>query len=242
MRSLPLPLRVAAGLTATAVEQARNLPAMLAGLPVTVASQALQLSMRVQQQITELAIKGDEVLAVLRPVEEIPEWATFDEEVDQDSETRSDPHRPAPFDHFAEDHAEDDAPVNTDGPDLEISVSVNGQIASRKSRADTALAGQGGELDSVEQNAPDLWALEERSLAEESEEHITTADRTGPPGSLPTDLANYDALSLPQLRARLRMFSAEDVQALLDHERTHRNRPSFVGMLTRRIATLYDQR
>ena len=80
MKPLPLPLRVAAGLAVTAVDRARHLPEKLAELPVTVVSQALQLSMRVQQQVTELAIKGDDALAALRPVEEKPEWATFDED------------------------------------------------------------------------------------------------------------------------------------------------------------------
>ena len=36
--------------------------------------------MRVQQKVTELAIKGDRVLGTLRPVEETPSWATFDED------------------------------------------------------------------------------------------------------------------------------------------------------------------
>lgn len=80
MKPLPLPLRVAAGLAVTAVDRARHLPEKLAELPVTVVSQALQLSMRVQQQVTELAIKGDDALSALRPVEEKPEWATFDED------------------------------------------------------------------------------------------------------------------------------------------------------------------
>ncbi|EWM14017.1 hypothetical protein KUTG_04321 [Kutzneria sp. 744] len=73
-------MRIAAGLAVTAVEQARKLPEQLTGLPVTVVSQALQLSMRVQQRVTELAIKGDDALASLRPVEETPDWATFDED------------------------------------------------------------------------------------------------------------------------------------------------------------------
>src|SRR5262245_33778051 len=104
MKSLPLPVRVAAGLAVTAVEQARTLPAKIAGLPVTVASQALQVSMRVQQQITELAIRGDEVLASLRPVEDTPEWATFDEDVQDDGFDAS---RPAPFE-SAFDRVEDE--------------------------------------------------------------------------------------------------------------------------------------
>jgi hypothetical protein len=79
MKPLPLPLRIAAGLVVTAAERTRKLPQQLASLPVTVASQALQLSMRVQQHVTELAIKGDEVLSLLRPAEDRPHWATFDE-------------------------------------------------------------------------------------------------------------------------------------------------------------------
>ena len=80
MKQLPLPVRVAAGLAVTAVDRARHLPEKLAELPVTMVSQALQLSMRLQQQMTELAIKGDGALSSLRPVEETPEWATFDED------------------------------------------------------------------------------------------------------------------------------------------------------------------
>lgn len=80
MSPLPLPVRIAAGLVATAVDQACKLPAQLTGLPVTVVSHALQASMRVQQQITELAIKGDQVFAQLRPVEDTASWARFDED------------------------------------------------------------------------------------------------------------------------------------------------------------------
>jgi hypothetical protein len=79
MKSLPLPVRVAAGLVVTAVEQARNLPRRAVEFPVTAVSQALQASMRVQQTITELAIKGDRVLGS-NPVEDKPSWATFDED------------------------------------------------------------------------------------------------------------------------------------------------------------------
>jgi hypothetical protein len=80
MSPLPLPVRVAAGLVVSAVEQARDLPRLVVEFPVTAVSQALQASMRVQQKVTALAIKGDQALGTLRPVEDRPVWATFDDE------------------------------------------------------------------------------------------------------------------------------------------------------------------
>ncbi|MBM7771913.1 hypothetical protein JOD54_002117 [Actinokineospora baliensis] len=167
MKSLPLPLRVAAGLAATALEHARDLPTRIAGLPVTVASQALQVSMRVQQHVTELAIKGDEAIAALRPVEDEPEWATFDEDLDDADD------QPAAFDQVTEEDLTEEDP------------------------AEDAVPG---------------------------------------PASVP----NYGELSLAQLRARLRGFDVEALEELLAHERATENRPSFVGMLTRRLATVRD--
>ncbi|XVS65257.1 lipid droplet-associated protein [Actinosynnema sp. CA-299493] len=180
MKPLPLTVRLAAGLAVTAVEQARKLPGQLVGLPVTVVSEALQLSMRLQQRVTELAIKGDDALSVLRPVEQEPGWATFDEDED-----------------VATPPAGAGAGAGPDaGPDLDA------------------------ELD-----ADDPWSVEEQALAAE------------PPAVLP----NYDELSLAQLRARLRTLTAEDLEELLAHERTHAARPEFTGMLTRRIANLENQ-
>ncbi|GAA2971164.1 lipid droplet-associated protein [Actinokineospora diospyrosa] len=184
MKSLPLPLRVAAGLAATALEHARDLPTRIAGLPVTVASQALQVSMRVQQHVTELAIKGDEAIASLRPVDEDPEWATFDEDLDDADDQR------AAFDQVAEeDLVEDDLPG----------------------------AEPAGGLTPVEVD-DDLVA----------------------PVAGPASVPNYGELSLAQLRARLRGFDVAALEELLAHERATENRPSYVGMLTRRLATVQD--
>jgi len=157
------------------VEQARKLPEQLAGLPVTVVSQALQLSMRVQQRVTELAIKGDDALATLRPTEETPEWATFDE----------------------------------DEPGTE-----------EYSQGDTADTGE----------PTDPWLQEEQAFAE----------RTPSPedGSGVAVLPEYDELTIPQLRARLRRFTVDELEELLTYERSHAGRPAYVGMLTRRISTV----
>jgi hypothetical protein len=81
MSSLPFPVRVAAGLVVTAVEEAKDLPRTVAGLPITAVSRVLQLGMRAQQVVTELAIKGDTALDGMRPVEEAPSWARFDDDL-----------------------------------------------------------------------------------------------------------------------------------------------------------------
>jgi hypothetical protein len=78
MKPLPFPVRIAAGLLAIAVEQARDLPRVVLEFPVTAVSQALQASMRMKQKVTEVAIKGDHLLGTLLPVEEQPSSATFD--------------------------------------------------------------------------------------------------------------------------------------------------------------------
>lgn len=107
MSSLPFPVRVAAGLVVTAVEEVQSLPRTIVGLPITAASQVLQLSMRAQQVVTELAIKGDTALDGARPVEEAPSWARFDD--DTDDRTPGLP-RHAPFD-----AASPDAPAEAGG-------------------------------------------------------------------------------------------------------------------------------
>src|SRR5690242_7096861 len=79
MKMLPFPVRIAAGLVAVAIEQARDFPRVVIELPVVAISQALQVSMRVQQKVSELAIKGDRLLGTLPPIEEKPTRAASDE-------------------------------------------------------------------------------------------------------------------------------------------------------------------
>ncbi|PXY26593.1 hypothetical protein DI005_35860 [Prauserella sp. PE36] len=182
MKQLPFPVRVAAGLAVTTAERVRDLPKQLTELPVTVASQVLQASMRVQQHVTELAIKGDDALSSLRPAEEAPSWATFDEDLEEPPST------PAPNGH----------------------------------RPATAF--------------DDPWGAEERALAEEHTEG--EFDSPGAPSAGPAGVTDYDSLTLPQLRARLRRYTLTQLEELLAYERDHANRPSFTGMLTRRIGNV----
>ncbi|WP_026453352.1 lipid droplet-associated protein [Saccharomonospora iraqiensis] len=206
MRHLPFPLRVAAGLAVTTVERARELPRQLTELPVTVVSQTLHASMRVQQHVTELAIKGDTALSALHRPDDEPEWATFDEDLDT---------------------PEGSGTTATGGPPRE-----NGTTDD------------------------DPWSLEERALAEDHSEgefdspatdgdaatggEPTTGEASAPPraGGGPAGMADYDELTLPQVRARLRTLTLAQLEELLAYERAHADRPSFTGMLARRAANV----
>ncbi|HEX5401994.1 MAG TPA: lipid droplet-associated protein [Pseudonocardiaceae bacterium] len=201
MKPLPLPVRVAAGLAVTAVDRARHLPERLAGLPVTMVSQALQLSMRLQQQMTELAIKGDDALSTLRPGQESPEWATFDEDGAEDRYDASTVKR-----------------SRFDAADVDADAATNGEPVA----------------------AGDPWAAEERAMLHELDNAAPAEDEPDDDAG-PAALADYAELTLPQVRARMRRLSIDELAELVEFERAHDDRPAFVGMLTRRIGTLRDQ-
>ncbi|MGL4304755.1 MAG: lipid droplet-associated protein [Mycobacteriaceae bacterium] len=86
----PFAVRLLAGIAVTAIEETRKLPTTAVTLPMTAISQTLQNAMRLQQSITTLAIKGDEALTELfAKAEEQPEWATFDEDENNNEEQQT---------------------------------------------------------------------------------------------------------------------------------------------------------
>lgn len=85
MGTAPYGVRLLVGAAATAIEETRKLPQTILTYPMTVASQAANLVMHVQQNLAELVVKGDETLEQLfPPKDEQPEWATFDEDLESD--------------------------------------------------------------------------------------------------------------------------------------------------------------
>jgi hypothetical protein len=200
MNPLPLPVRLAAGLVATAVEQARDLPRLVIEFPVTAVSQALQASMRMQQKVTDLAIKGDQVLGALRPVEDKPAWATFDDDepVGRNGSTvtelRPQPSRPAP-------PRQPEPPADT---------------AVEVAAATTAAAASGVQPEIADPSPDDAGA------------------------DGPNLMPGYREMTIPQLRARLRRLSVEDLRTLLEWETAHGDRPPFVTMLSNRITTVSE--
>jgi hypothetical protein len=81
MATAPYGIRLLVGAAVTAFEETRKLPQAILMYPITLASQAAQLVMRIQQNVADLVNKGDEALdSLFPPKEEKPEWATFDED------------------------------------------------------------------------------------------------------------------------------------------------------------------
>jgi hypothetical protein len=189
-RSVPTPLRAAAGLAALAIDEARRLPGRLVTLPVVAVSTAMQASMKIQQGYTELAVRGDQLLAQLRhgPEEETPPWARFDEDEEG-----------------------------------------GGRVDRFFGGADVDLLG--------EETPADLLVTREE-LVERGVGPVPTLDETvGAVGeTLPVE--QYDELSIPQLRARLRRLSADEVERLVAYERATRDRAPYLTMLENRLATL----
>ncbi|MEU7782610.1 lipid droplet-associated protein [Amycolatopsis sp. NPDC049159] len=220
MKPFPLPLRVAAGLAVSTAERVRELPRQLAGLPVTVVSQVLQASMRVQQHVTELAIKGDNALSGLRPVEDAPSWATFDEDL-EDVRPNLTPVADVP---------EPRSELNGHPGSLS---DLEAELGDPWADEERALAEDhaDGENDAPEDNKPQPGTPKIDKKAKSEVPRTSAGGYEGPAG-----LTGYDQLTLPQLRARLRQLSIPQLETILDYERAHADRSSFTGMLSRRIA------
>ena len=82
MATAPYGVRLLVGAAVTALEETRKLPQTILMYPMTVASTVAQIVMKVQQDLADLAIKGDSALEnIFPPKDEQPEWATFDEDL-----------------------------------------------------------------------------------------------------------------------------------------------------------------
>jgi hypothetical protein len=78
-REIPEPVRAAAGLAATVVDEVRKLPETLPGLPVRAIGLAMQAALKFQQEYAGLVARGDELFTGIRGERE-PGLATFDDD------------------------------------------------------------------------------------------------------------------------------------------------------------------
>lgn len=241
----PFLARVAAGLAVTAYEETLKLPSTAVALPMTTVSQILQTTMRMQQVMTSLAIKGDQFFEIIGAApEETAEWATFDED-----EPAVTPARPVTT----------DANTSAPGRFALYSIPPETDVASTPSAATPPVPKVAKPPTPTpaapKSTAPKSTAAKNtaaKSTASKKTAAKSAAKKTAPAKSAPqaattpvgsvgkgeiVEYLDYDSLTLAQLRARLRTLSVDELTALLDYEKSHAARPPFVTMLSNRITT-----
>jgi len=268
---LPLPLRVAAGIVATGIQLVRSLPEEIPALPVTVVGNAMRLSMRVQQEITTLATRGDELLGGLLggQTEENPAWATFDEDKEPPAATtlaqkaRTAQAAPRSPDVTAATPPgaapPEPGPPAASEPPPTRAAPLRTPEATALSDTDTTATEAAVEVADVVVEAA-THAAPEPAVADGQPESTAASARTSPADassgrspdgaveqSLPAEddgpaaLPGYDRMTLAQVRGHLRDLTADDVSALLSYEQSGDNRAPFLTLLSNRLVTLGAQ-
>ncbi|TWH10790.1 hypothetical protein L618_000400002710 [Rhodococcus rhodochrous J45] len=217
----PFLARVAAGVAVTAYEETLKLPSTAVSLPMTTVSQILQTTMRVQQVMTSLAIKGDQFFEIFGAEPgETAQWATFDDDGSTASDeavtsTNNTPNgAPGRFALYSIPPA-----TEADAPVAEQAAPVKAGTATTKGPA--------------KKTAPKKAAdAEGTKIGETTDTKVAAGDR-----SEIVEYLDYDSLTLAQLRARLRALSVDELTALLEYENAHAARTPFVTMLSNRITS-----
>ena len=207
MAIAPYGVRLLVGAAVTAIEETLKLPQTIAMYPMTLASNVAQAVMKMQQDLADLAIKGDSALeGLFPPKDEQPEWATFDEDFDGDRAARPDAGERRTEGRFALYSVtdEDESPVRS----TKAAAKPKPTRAAKKapSRA-TARGGEAGKSAAKPAVAAPAIAVE----------------------------LDYESLTLAQLRARMTSLSVTDLKALLSYEEAAKARAPFQTLLANRI-------
>ena len=209
--SLPAPIRIVAGLVGTVADRVQSLPQDLPQLGVTVVGHAFRLSLKARQQLAQLSVRGDELLAGLRSApSDTPAWATFVEDLDparDDASDRSDASGTT-------DAADATDPTDSGRPTDSGDQADSGAPSSAAGSAGAAGLAAGG----ATEGAP------------------AGEGRPGPAGW--EDLAD---LTIAQLRDRLQDADVDTLRAGLAAEENGRNRPAYLTLLTNRLTARTQQ-
>ena len=216
MATAPYGVRLLVGAAMTAIEETLKLPQTILMSPMTMASNVAQMVMKVQQDLADLAIKGDAALENLfPPSEEKPDWATFDEDVAD----AADAPPPGP---------KGGAGRRTDGRFALYSVGDDGADAART-------VGPTARPRSARKTAGKTAQPPSRAASGASPEAPAPSPATA--AGTPPIVAEleYDDLTLAQLRARMASLSVADLRALLAYEDSGKSRAPFQTLLANRI-------
>ncbi|PRZ40994.1 hypothetical protein CLV47_11227 [Antricoccus suffuscus] len=222
---LPTPLKAAAGLAVQALEDARALPDRISGLPMALVTAVMQRSLQAQQQYTELVTKGEQLINTLRgPSEEVPEWATFDEDLPEVAPrtTRQRTDTGTPKTHT------DPRPAAPKKAPAKAKPTVSDTRSKPRNRVRPPGIGPGSSFD--QQALEDMPIARRRTRSPKS--NGTASD---------APVAGFDDMTLPQIRARVKSFDAATLQALVVYETAQGNRAPVLKMLATRLTALKPQ-
>ncbi|UYP19969.1 lipid droplet-associated protein [Rhodococcus sp. Z13] len=232
----PFLARVAAGVAVTAYEETLKLPSTAVSLPMTTVSQILQTTMRVQQVLTSLAIKGDQVFEIFGAApEETAGWATFDDDTSGGAAPATTPRTTA---------TETATKVGAETPHAATGRFALYSIPPATENGDSGAkpTGDAASAPAAAPKAPARKAAKKTAGTKSTAKKATSTAKKAAAeaaGDRPeiVEYLDYDSLTLAQLRARLRTLSVEELTTLLDYENSHAARPPFVTMLSNRIST-----
>ncbi|CAM3819334.1 lipid droplet-associated protein [Tsukamurella ocularis] len=236
MSRLPFVVRVAVGAVALAAEKGQEIVGGAVSAPLTLGSKSAQAFIHVQQDLADLAVRGDRALETVFPAkeEEQAAWATFDDDEDVDVDL------PAPRPAYGEVRPATE-PARSPEADPADGAQADGAQAD-DARADGAAPASGataapaqGEERTAEQAPSGAGRYALYSSPAPASSGTATAAET--PDDLPAAARriDYPELTLAQLRGRLPGLTTPEVESLADYERDHRARPPFLTMLENRI-------
>jgi hypothetical protein len=251
-REIPEPVRAAAGLAATVLDEVKKLPETLPGIPVRAVGLAMQAALKLQQEYAGLVARGDELFTGIRGEDE-PGLATFDDD-EPESPAAGTGYRESAFDR-AEAPAPDADATTAAVVDLDEIVEADealeelaieelvdagaapgadadaGAIENALLESDAASAGEG--------TAASATATDEGGTPVAAATGAGTTSSPKAPATAPID--GYDDFSIAQLRGRLRGYAASTVEALAEYEAANRAREPYLRMLRNRLERLTAQ-
>ena len=206
MATAPYGVRLLIGAAVTAIEETLKLPQTIAMYPMTLASNVAQVVMKMQQDLADLAIKGDSALeGLFPPKDEQPEWATFDEDVTDGRPSR-----------------QDAGERRTEGRFALYSVTDEDESPARSAKATAKPSPR------TAKKSPSKVTVRAAAASK------SPAKPTVVVPAIAVEL-DYESLTLAQLRARMTSLSVTDLRALLAYEETAKARAPFQTLLANRI-------
>ena len=206
MANAPYGIRLLVGAAATAIEETLKLPQTVMTYPMTVASTVAQIVMKVQQDLADLANKGDEALeTIFPPKDENPDWATFDDDLPDEGAAKADTNGGRRTEGRFALYSVTDADEEPDAP-RPVKKAPARKAGAKKVGTNKATAKKSASPATPKPDAPPI--VEE---------------------------LDYESLTLAQLRARMTSLSVADLRTLLSYEEAAKARAPFLTLLANRI-------